>query len=64
LPDVLTDQQAERIDDEIRQDRVAADRGERGGVRRQFLANPEKPPVLYSAIGSRMKKIPMVLTRN
>ena len=29
-----------------------------------FSANPERPPVLYSAIGNRMKKMPMVLTRN
>ena len=29
-----------------------------------FSASPEKPPVLYSAIGSRMKKMPMVLMTN
>ena len=27
-------------------------------------ASPLNPPVLYSAIGSRMKKMPMVLIRN
>ncbi len=29
-----------------------------------FSASPLMPPVLYSATGSRMKKMPMVLTRN
>ncbi len=32
LPDVLADQQSEGVDDEVGQDRLAADRGQRSGV--------------------------------
>ena len=65
LPDVLADQQPEGVDDEVGQDGAAADRGQRGGARRAASRPGRRTRrSCTTAIGSRMKKMPMVLMMN
>ena len=64
LPDVLTDQQPEGVGGKVGQYLLAAIAVSEVASAGNFSARPDIPPVLYSASGNRMKKMPMVLTMN